>query len=397
MEYVKPFSRDYTMAVTALFMGSFATFAVLYCTQPLIPALSTQFHVSPAVCSLSLSLTTGALAVFMLITPALSNLTGRKLVMTLSLALSGVFSILLAFSAGFTVLLVIRFLQGILLAGFPSIAMGYIGEVFHPENSGRVMGIYISGTSIGGMVGRFAVSALTDFFSWHVALWVLGVASVVISYFFWMALPESQNSSLRTFSAKSMMTALFRNLMDPGLLYLYFIGFILMGGFVTLYNYIGYPLMAPPYNLSQTIVGFIFLVYLTGTFSSAWMGRLADSTCKTRVLGTGIIIMFTGAVITLSTVLFLKLIGLAVFTFGFFGGHSVASTWVGKNAGINNKDLASSLYLLFYYTGSSLVGSIGGIFWSRFGWKGVILNIDILLLIALMLTFLVPDSGQRQN
>lgn len=389
MIYIKPHTRDYTLAVTALFLGSFVTFADLYSTQPLLPALSEQFHVTPAVASLSLSLTTGALAFFMLLTPALSDLIGRKRVMAGSLALTGIFSILAAFSPGFTELLVIRLLQGIFLAGFPSIAMGYINEAFHPDSSGRAMGIYISGTSIGGMSGRFVVGALTDFFSWQAALWVLGAISLFISFLFWRMLPETQNLSPKIVSLKRLSTALFRNLKNPDLLHLYFIGFILMGVFMTLYNYIGYPLMAPPYNLSQTIVGFIFVVYLTGTFSSTWMGGLADRTSRTKVLGAGIVIMLTGAIITLSPILWVKLTGLAVFTFGFFGGHSVASSWVGKNAGDTNQALASSLYLLFYYAGSSLVGSAGGLFWSRFGWKGVILNIDILLLIALILTLFV--------
>lgn len=395
MEYVKPHSRDYTLAVAALFLGSFVTFADLYSTQPIIPALSKEFQVSPAAGSLSLSVATGALAVFMLITPALSDLKGRKLVMTVSLAFTGIFSILSAFTPGFNEFLIARFFQGIFLAGFPCIAMGYINEVFHPDTSGLVMGIYISGNSIGGMSGRFVAGALTDLFSWHIAFLVLGVISVLISVLFWKMLPEPQGFHPGAASIKKIIPDLFHNLRDPGLLRLYFMGFILMGGFVTLYNYIAYPLMAPPYNLSQTIVGFIFVVYLTGTFSSTWMGGMADRTRRSRVLAAGIVLMLAGSAITLSSVLFIKLIGLAVFTFGFFGGHSVASSWVGKNAG-NNKAHAASLYLLFYYMGSSLIGSTGGLFWSHYGWPGVILCINILLLVALPLSYSIPDA-EAQN
>jgi YNFM family putative membrane transporter len=80
-------------------------------------------------------------------------------------------------------------------------------------------------------------------------------------------------------------------------------------------------------------------------------------------------------------------LGLVVFAFGFFAGHSVASGWVNKRADAN-KAQASSLYLLFYYLGSSVVGSVGGLFWSRFGWPGVIANIDALLVVAVALSFL---------
>ncbi len=46
-------------ASSALFVGGFVTFATLYCTQPLMPVFSEEFGVSPAVASLSLSVTTG--------------------------------------------------------------------------------------------------------------------------------------------------------------------------------------------------------------------------------------------------------------------------------------------------------------------------------------------------
>jgi len=39
-----------------------------------------------------------------------------------------------------------------------------------------------------------------------------------------------------------------------------------------------------------------------------------------------------------------------VVTFGFFGGHSIVSSWVGRRAG-NAKAQASSMYLFAYYLG----------------------------------------------
>ncbi|MEI2444040.1 MFS transporter, partial [Priestia megaterium] len=74
-----------------------------------------------------------------------------------------------------------------------------------------------------------------------------------------------------------------------------------------------------------------------------------------------------------------------LFTFGFFGGHSIASSWVGQRA-LKNKAQASSLYLFLYYTGSSVGGTIGGIFWSTFGWDGLIGMIIGFLIIDFILT-----------
>src|SRR5665647_3875680 len=38
-------------------------------------------------------------------------------------------------------------------AGLPAVAMAYVAEEFHPSGMGGVMGLYISGTGLGGMTG----------------------------------------------------------------------------------------------------------------------------------------------------------------------------------------------------------------------------------------------------
>jgi YNFM family putative membrane transporter len=95
------------------------------------------------------------------------------------------------------------------------------------------------------------------------------------------------------------------------------------------------------------------------------------------------VIMFSGLLLTLSNWLPLILAGVAVFTFGFFATHSVASSWVGRRA-TSNKALASALYLFFYYLGSSVVGSATGIMWGRAAWPGVVAVLSCSLLLALV-------------
>lgn len=91
-----------------------------------------------------------------------------------------------------------------------------------------------------------------------------------------------------------------------------------MGSFVSLYNFIGFQLIERPYNLSQTLVSFIFVIYIVGTFSSTFMGRLADKHGQYIMLCISIFIMLFGISITLNVSLLLKIIGIALLTFGFF-------------------------------------------------------------------------------
>jgi len=388
MGYIQKGSKAYWRGISALFLGSFVTFALLYCTQPLIPVFSEQFKLTPSYASLSISLTTGCLAIFMLVMSWLSDVRGRKLIMAISLLSSAILVVVVALTNNFFLLLSLRAMQGIMIAGFPAIAMAYINEEFDPAVTGLVMGIYVSGNSIGGLVGRIIVSTLTDFFSWHIALAGIGSLCVLVSIWFWFSLPKSKHFVPQKRLITEIIPALTRNLQNSTLLSLNSVGFLIMGSFVTLYNYIGYSLMAAPYNLSQTVVGCIFFVYLVGTFSSTYMGRLADHIGSSKVLCLSIGIMLAGCLITLDGNLYIKILGVATLTFGFFGSHSVASSWVGKCGG-SDKAQASSLYLLFYYLGSSMIGVAGGKFLSWYAWHGVVLLISISLAIALVLaTFL---------
>ena len=394
MSYIQKGSTRYWRGIGALFFGSFVTFALLYCTQPLIPTFSEEFQLNPSYASLSISLTTGCLAVFMLLMSWLSDARGRKLIMTISLLGSALLALVVAFTTDFTLLLILRGLQGIMLAGYPAIAMAYINEEFDPAVIGLVMGIYVSGNSIGGLVGRIIVSTLTDFFSWHIALAGMGVICIAVSIWFWFNLPNSRHFEPEKRSLSDLIPALVRNLQKPTLLLLNMVGFLVMGGFVTLYNYIGYALMAAPYNLSQTLVGCIFFVYLVGTFSSTYMGKLADQMGSAKILCLSIGIMLAGCIVTLESNLYIKIIGVAIFTFGFFGSHSVASSWVGKSAAAD-KAQASSLYLLFYYIGASVLGSMGGKFLSMYAWPGVVFLIGVALVVALVIATVLLKKEAR--
>lgn len=377
----------------ALFAAGFATFGLLYCVQPLMPEFSRDYGVSEAGAAMSLSLTTGVLAVAMLFAGALSDAWGRKAVMVMSLLSSAVLVLLTALMPSWPALLVVRTLMGLSLSGLPAVAMTYLGEEMDVESIGLGMGLYISGSAVGGMGGRLITGVLTDFFGWRFGVGVVGVIGVLAGLIFWRALPPSRHfvaQPLRWRVVLGRFTGMFH---DRGLPWLFVEGFLLLGAFVTVYNYLGYRLLAPPYNLSQAAVGLIFGIYLVGTFSSAWMGHLAGKLGRRKVLWTAFALMLAGVALTMLRPLPLVMLGIVAVTFGFFGGHSIVSSWVGRRAGMA-KAQASSVYLFCYYMGSSVAGASGGLFYAAHGWTGVALFVGALvvagLLIALRLFRLPP-------
>jgi len=381
----------------ALFLGAFATFALLYCVQPIMPAFARTFSLSPAMASLSLSAATGVLAVAMFGAGALSDAVGRKMVMAASLAAAAAATVVIAFAPNWPTLIALRALTGLALSGVPAVAMTYLAEEMDRSAIGLAMGLYVSGTTLGGMAGRLSAAAIADVGGWRAGVGAIGALSFACALLFALSLPPQRAAVPRT-DALGILPAIRLHLRDPGLRNLYALGFLVMGAFVTTYNYIGFRLAAPPFSLSQASIGLVFVIYLVGAVASPAAGELAERFGRRRAIGPAILPMPLGALATLSDNLWLTIFGVGLVTAGFFGGHSIASSWIGLRAQ-KARAQASALYLFFYYFGSSLAGWTGGWVLAWAGWPGVAAFVGALaglaLLVALRPSRVPPPAHMR--
>ncbi|MDY7562994.1 MFS transporter [Pseudomonas sp. AB6] len=380
--YIEKGTPLFLRTVLALFSGGFATFTLLYCVQPLMPVLSHEYSINAAQSSLILSVATGMLAFGLLITGPISDRLGRKPVMVTALFCAALFTLLGALMPTWEGILLMRALVGLSLSGLAAVAMTYLSEEIHPQHIGLAMGLYIGGNAIGGMSGRVITGVLVDYVSWHTAMLFIGGLALIAAGVFWKILPESRNFRPRSMHPRSLLDGFALQFRDAGLPWLFLEAFLLMGAFVTLFNYIGYRLLAEPYQMSQSFVGLFSVVYLSGIYSSAKVGALADKLGRRKVLWSVIVLMLMGVALTMFSPLSMVIFGVLLFTFGFFGAHSVASSWIGRRA-IKARGQASSLYLFCYYAGSSIAGTAGGAFWHYAGWNGIGGFIGVLLLVAL--------------
>jgi YNFM family putative membrane transporter len=379
--------------VTApLAFGGFSTFALLYNVQPLLPLFARAFAISPASAALSVSLSTIVLSVSMIGAGTVADLWGRKTVMAGSIALSSLAILLGAAAPNWTSFLALRALAGVTLAGLPAVAMAYLVDELDLQAIGFGMGLYIAGTTLGGMSGRLLAAAISEYWGWRPAVAAAGALGSLGALWIAFVLPPSRNAP-RGASLAKLWPAFAGALADSGLRLLFAEGFVVMGVFVCSYNYIGFRLAAPPFSLSQTVIGSVFVLYLIGAVSSTVMGSLAGRYGRRKVLWIAIACELVGVAATLPNNLAVVIVGVALITWGFFGAHSIASSWVGLRAP-GARPQAAALYLFFYYIGSSLVGWAGGLFFARLGWTGVVALLVSLaavgLAIALRLSKIPP-------
>ena len=389
-------TASFKSVLFCLFLAGFSIFSSLYCIQPLMPVLAKFFKVSATHSSFPLSISTIALALGLLVTGFISDRFGRKPIMVLALFSVAILLLISSFLPDWSLFLMTRVLIGISVSGVAAVAMTYIGEEISQKDIGLAMGLYISGTAIGGMGGRFIAGVLVDFVSWQTATAIIGMLNLMIACAFYKMLPASQHFQSYPIKFSRFSRSFLENIKDAKLKLLFLQGFILMGCFVSIFNYMSFHLLDRPFNLPQVWIGCLSIVYLAGIYSAPRAAAWGRRWGRHGVLPWMLILMMIGISLMFSQSLWFVSVGLLIFTFAFFAGHSTASSWVTVQA-LQYKAVASSLYLFSYYLGSSLLGSLSGVVWEYFQWNGLLIFIALLLFLGFLIALKLKQLTMKSS
>ena len=355
-----------------------AIFNTLYATQALLPTLTTELDITPSTAALTVSAATGALALCVVPASILSEKYGRGRVLVISaLAATGI-GLLLPIAQNAEQLIAMRALQGAMIAGTPAVAMTWLSEELDHRDLPGAMGLYIAGNSIGGLTGRLIPAGLLEVTSWRWALLGSGLVAFLLAVIAVWLLPEQRNFVPKlSIRPSAEIRAMARHLRNPRLLVLYATAFVAMGVFVSMYNFFGFRAVLD-FGLPAALSGLVYVVYLSGTWSSARAGVLLKRHGHGVVVLASSILMLLGALAAASGSLWVTLLGLLVFTASFFALHSTASGWVGLIAERDRAE-ASSLYVFSYYMGSSILGAATGRAFEALPWAGFMGALALLL------------------
>ncbi len=390
---------EFLRANIAFFLSAFSVFASLYSVQPLLPMFAQYWVRDAGTASLALSATTATMAVALIPASLLADRLGRHRLIVGALLITAILGMLLPFTQVWWQLITLRTLMGLTLAGIPAVAMVYLSEEMDPEALGYSMGLYIGGTAIGGMAGRVISGVLSDFLGWRLGTGILAGLILIAAIAVAILLPRPRHFVRDPIGLATLWRRCRASFDDAALPWLFASAFLLMGGFVTLYNYAGFRLALPPFLLSHSAIALIFLVYLLGSASSTWAGGLSQRLGRRKVFWALVALMGAGMAVTMLDNTFAVILGLAIATMGFFAAHGVASAWVTRRARIG-KAQASAIYLVAYYLGASILGTLGGYAWTAWAWPGVMLvsggAATLALLVAVRLIFIAPLPTPEQ-
>lgn len=375
-----------------MLISGLSVFAQLYLFQPMLSELSNNFGISLATSSLSVSISTIGMATGLFLFAFKADAVAREKLMGMALILSALLTIASSFTSNFTLLLFLNFLKGIALSGVSAVALAYLSDEIEPGKIGLAISLYLSGNTIGGMSGRVAGSLLAGWGGWQQAALVIGGASLILGFLFRWKIPASSRISRENPSIKEKAGQMRDFLGKRLFIGMYLIAALAMGVFVSVYNYISVQLESPRYGLPHPVVAMIFVMYLTGVAGSIIVGSLSDKHKPEQLLRYSLILLGIGLSMLLIPQLWALILGLGILTFAFFSTHTVASRIVSVNAS-RSKSSATSIYWLFYYAGSSVVGSLTGIILTQFGWDVFVETLLALTTASFLISILSTGQG----
>lgn len=378
-------SRRFYYIKLCIFLSGLSVFAQLYLFQPLLPMVAEHFHTTVGDSSLLVSSSTIGMALGLFFFAFRADSFSRKKLMVFSLIASAVLTIISTWILSLMLLIIIGIIKGFVISGVSSVALAYLTEEVEISVVALAISMYLSGNTIGGMSGRILATLLAGEFGWRNAVLMIGLQSLVLGLIFWKLFPDSKFFKPQKTDYHLKMKQMKRLIRDSYMLRLYFIAALLMGTFVSIYNYMTFRLESDPFSLSHVFIAFIFLMYTFGVLGTMITSRLSVRFEKKYILKGSIFFLLTGLILLFSENIYVVVFGQGLFTLCFFAAHTMASQMTALHAK-EGKSSATSIYWLFYYFGSSFLGSGTGYLLHSTSWNVFIATLILVIIIAFALT-----------
>ena len=373
-------------AAAAVVLCGVCAFLELYCTQPLLPLLAHIFHASKTGVSLTVSAATLGVAISAPVFGALTERLPRKRVIVASLIGVSLPTLLAATATSLGQLIFWRFVQGIMLPGIFAVVVTYIGEEWPPDRVALIMSFYVSGTALGGFLGRLMSGFLAEAFNWRVSFLTLGTVSLAGAAAVAAWLPHGQRR-VRAAVATGTLPAfryqvqgLFRS---RRLVATFAVGFNVLFSLVGVFTWITFHLSGAPFLLSTTALSSLFLVYLIGLVVTPVAGYLITKVGLRAGIGGAIVCSMVGVLLTLAPSLAVVILGLTLLSSGVFIAQTASQSHLRVASPQGLRLTAAGLYLTCYYLGGTAAGVVPGIFWGLGKWPACVAFIVAMQAVAL--------------
>ena len=352
--------------LVALFATGFGAFLSLYATQPLLPDFRRIYRASEVLVSLTVTAPVLAVALMAPLAGMVADAVGRKRVIVTSMLGLAVATAMVASAQTLLQIVAWRFFQGLFVPAIVAVAIAYISEETPHESVGATMATYVTGTVVGGFVGRFTVGMVGHYGDWRWGFGLVGALNLIVVLVTLWLLPGARRF-VRQSDPGEAVRSMLGHLRNPPLVATYVVGFNVLFSLVGTFTYVNFYLADDPFRLGAAALAWIFSIYLIGAAITPIAGRILDRIGFRRTLIGAVGMSACGLLLTLIPSIFAVIAGLALEATGVFICQSASSGHIG-HAAKTARSSAAGLYVTFYYLGGFVGSFLPGVLWAQAGW-----------------------------
>lgn len=382
-----PFAApSWVLKLTIGLIGMFA-FLQVYSIQAILPVLMMDFTATEVQAGMIVGATILAIAIMSPFLGMLSDAVGRKSFIVGALLFLAIPTALIAQSPNIGWMGMWRFMQGLSVPGITVVTIAYIGEEFEGRALTELMSFYVSGSVLGGFMGRFLLGHLHELIGWRAGYYVMAGMTLIGALWVGKMLPASRHFVANP-KFRSAMQTLGEHLVNRYVVTSCLLGACVLFSLVGCFTFINLHLADTPYELSTGALANIFAVYLIGVVITPLSTTLLRRFGSARTVRVAVIISMFGVLLTLVTPLWGIVLGLAIMSSGVFITQAATISYIAVNVK-KGRSLASGLYYMGYYAGGTMGAWVCGIAYARGQWS---LTVWLLLFVQ-VLALLVASIG----
>jgi YNFM family putative membrane transporter len=377
----------------AVALAGAGAFLNLYSPQAVLPLLQKEFGTTEAGIALIMFASIIAVAVTAPFTGAIADVIGRKRVIAGAMIALVIPTAMSALSPNLETMIFWRFVQGLVLPPIFAVTIAYIGGEMPADEATGMTGTYVMGAALGGFTGRLLTGLLAEPIGWRNAFLADAVLTALLAVAVIILLPR-EKKFVRAVNLTASIKQMVRHLHNPKLMATYAVGFGVLFNFIATFTYVSFHLAAAPFNLSPAALGFIFTVYLVGTFIVPLVGRGVARFGRRRFVIAILALWILGILLTLVPSLIVVIAGLTLAaTCGFLcQASSQAYVATSSKTGIS---AAIGLYVTAFYVGGSAGALLPGLTWSAAKWTGTVAMVVVMQTIMMLIVWLAWSKDRR--
>lgn len=378
------------MRLPHLLVCSVFIFFVLYAPQPLLSLFSDEFNVAPAMAGSLMTATMLPLAIAPLLYGFFLAKRNPLFILRIAMLLLGCSSLMFIYAPNFELLLLVRFLQGLILPAALIAMTSYISMTYQADTLQKNMTIYIGSTIVGGYFGRVLAALFGDIWTWQSFYYSIAVALILLAC-------SISHKRFKVSTTARLLSPLsyIKQLKKGPALKVYGSVFCMFFCFAALLNYLPFILKNTFLITNTRDIGLVYSGYLIGALASAFTPWLLKKSASAWHLLVAIFIFYNISIVMLfSHTLLLFLLAFTLFCGAMFVIHSTAAPLVNKISHAP-PSVTNGCYVSFYYSGGALGSLLPGVVYQAHGQTAFVATLLGVCLFGLGLILWAQREGKN--